>query len=93
LKNYSNYFLKRHSVLDKRFFYSAKNKFSFHIYEAVFVALTEGAYRDRALTIQDVTAEKLEELKNNSEFKKASSSRSNSEKNVKLRIQTAKELL
>jgi hypothetical protein len=69
------------------------DKFNVAIYESIFVALTENAYKTDSLSIKTIDIKKVDELKTNMEFIRASQQNTASVANVQLRINKAKELL
>jgi hypothetical protein len=80
--------------IDEKLFFN-KERFNIAMYESVFVALTEEAYRDRAksIDIKKTNLENVRSLKENSDFINASQQSTASTANVQLRINKAKELL
>ena len=68
-------------------------RFNITIYESIFAALTEGAYANNDYNIKPTTIERVQALKQDKQFVKASQQSTVSTANVKLRIDKAKELL
>ena len=77
----------------ERLFYSKTGRFNISVYESIFVASCSHAFQEKNLNISAIDAEHAEELKDNQGFIDATLSGTASEKNVKLRISTAKEIL
>jgi hypothetical protein len=69
------------------------DRFNIAIYESIFVALTEDAYKTKSLSIKTTDINNVETLKNDEDFIKASQQSTASTANVQLRINKAKELL
>jgi len=63
------------------------------VFEAVFVAHCKKAFEVRQLVEGKLTAERLEELKIDSEFVEAIQSQTTSKENVKKRLQRAESIL
>jgi hypothetical protein len=79
--------------IDKRIFFSKNNRFNISIYEAIFVALCEDAFKASNTEIKITSLDNIRKLKEDTEFENASQSNTTSAKNVSLRIRKAKELL
>ena len=63
------------------------------MYEAIFVALTEDAYKTKSLSLKTTDFDKVQALKQNDDFNRASQQSTTNTANVQLRINKAKELL
>jgi uncharacterized protein with ParB-like and HNH nuclease domain len=79
--------------IDKKVFFSEAGKFSVPIYESIFVAIAENAYKAKNLEIKITNKEKIESLKRDRDFINASSVNTGNTVNVMKRIQKAKEIL
>ena len=79
--------------IDDKVFFTEKGKFSVPIYESIFVAVAENAYNAKNLEIRITSKEKIDALKNDKDFTKASSVNTGNTNNVLMRIQKAKEIL
>jgi uncharacterized protein with ParB-like and HNH nuclease domain len=87
-------FIKACAQLDSKAFISSQtNRFSISTFEAVFVAVTEEAFRKRELVSKSIDLQNLETLKADSSFVKATLTSTASSANVALRKARAKELL
>lgn len=69
------------------------DKFNIAIYESIFVALTENAYKTESLSIKTTDSKKVQILKQNADFSHASQKSTANTANVQLRLNKAKELL
>ncbi len=69
------------------------DRFNIAIYESIFVALVEDAYKNKNYNIKTTTIEKVRELQGDVNFIKSSQQSTTSTANVGLRIGKAKELL
>lgn len=78
---------------DSRAFFSKGGRFNISVYEAIFFALCEDAYKNNISNIKTTTAEKINLLKEDAEFIDATQSNTASASNVVLRIDKAKLLL
>lgn len=78
---------------DKAFISKQTNRFNISTFEAVFVAVSEPAFQKRELISKKINSSKLEELKINPEFIKATLTATASSANVALRKSKAIELL
>jgi len=79
--------------LNPKIFVAKSGKFSITVFESVFVALCSEAAKKEVLDIKSTTNEKIELLKSNSEFVKASEKSTTSRGNVESRLLKAKEVL
>jgi uncharacterized protein with ParB-like and HNH nuclease domain len=79
--------------IDSRIFFTESGKFSVPIYESIFVAIAEEAYRAKNFEIKIVSKDKINLLKKNKEFINASSVNTGNTNNVQDRIKKAKEIL
>lgn len=79
---------------DTSIFLTTKNRFNISVYEAVFTALCEDAYKAKDLSlIKQTTIEKIKALKEDAEFLDASLQGTASSNNVSKRITKAQEML
>ncbi len=78
---------------DKRLFFSKNGRFNLSVYESIFVATCEEAFENKNLSIKSINSEKVENLKEDEDFVEATQSDTASEKNVKFRLEKAKEIL
>lgn len=78
---------------DKRLFFSKTGRFNLSVYESIFVACCKEAFEQKNLTVKEIDSLKVKELKENPEFIDATQSDTASEKNVKLRLSKASEIL
>jgi hypothetical protein len=69
------------------------DKFNIAIYESIFVALTEDAYKTESISIKTTDSKKVQILKQNADFSRASQKSTANTANVQLRLDKAKELL
>lgn len=74
-------------------FVSKSGKFSITIFESIFVALCKKAAKEENFEIKTTTAEKIETLKSNADFIKASQDNTAGKANVETRLRLAKEIL
>ena len=81
------------SSLDPKTFYSNTGRFNISIFEAIFVALCEDAYKANTNSIKTTSKEKIKALKDDLSFFEATQSNTASAANVVLRINKAKEIL
>lgn len=79
--------------LDTKLFFTKAGRFNIAMYEAIFVSLTEEAYKSKKIEIKETDLAKIDLLKENKEFNDASQSSTASAPNVLLRINKAKEIL
>jgi uncharacterized protein with ParB-like and HNH nuclease domain len=86
-------FVEKAVSIDPKIFFTKAGRFNIAVYESIFVALTEDAYKAKALSIKETTKGKIDLLKENQDFSEASQSSTASAGNVILRINKAKELL
>ncbi len=94
LKQLFETFVDKASKLPAKPFNSAlSNRFSISIYEAVFFAACNEAFKKRNLEVHDMDARKLQNLKNDGEFQQASTTGTTDIKNVQTRLRRASELL
>jgi hypothetical protein len=78
---------------DKRLFFSKTGRFNLSVYESIFVACCKEAFGQKNLLVKEIDSAKVQELKENSEFIEATQSDTASEKNVKIRLSKASEIL
>ena len=87
-------FIESSSNLSNRAFYGkSTNKFSISMYEAVFSAACKAAFATRTLDVCVVNSEKLELLKNDSQFIYATQFSIASKANVRARLDEAAQIL
>lgn len=79
--------------INPRSFISNSGKFSITVFESIFVALCQDAVTENNLNIKETTAEKIEELKSNSDFVRSTQSNTAGKANVEERLRLAKEIL
>lgn len=79
--------------LDNKLFFTKAGRFNIAIYESIFVALTEDAYKAKDLSIKATDIRNIQLLKDDKDFIAASQSSTASSTNVILRIEKAKQLL
>ena len=79
--------------LDPKIFFTKTNRFNIAIYESIFVALVEDAYKAKVPTIKTTNTSNIRLLKEHDDFIAASQSSTASSANVILRINKAKEIL
>lgn len=77
----------------KRLFFSKTGRFNLSVYESIFVACCKDAFLQKNLDVKEIDLEKVQNLKENTEFIEATQSDTASEKNVKLRLNKALEIL
>lgn len=80
-------------ALNPNIFTSKSGKFSITVFEAIFVALCEEAAKKENYNIKSTTNEKIELLKGNEEFIKATQDNTAGKGNVETRLRLAKEIL
>ncbi|MCI5223716.1 MAG: DUF262 domain-containing protein [Candidatus Electrothrix sp. AR4] len=78
---------------DEKFFHSKTGRFNISVYESIFVATCQDAFKDKKIEIKSITVEQLDELKNDHEFIEATQSNTASTKNVLFRINKAIEVI
>lgn len=81
------------AAIDTKIFFTKAGRFNIAIYESIFVALTEEAYKAKNTNIKTTVVEKVQQLKDDKDFISSSQSSTTSSSNVILRINKAKELL
>jgi len=79
--------------LNPRVFISNSGKFSITVFESIFVALCQQAGLNNTLEINTTTEEKIEILKANPDFIRASQSNTAGKANLEERIKLAKQIL
>lgn len=79
--------------LNQSIFVSKTGKFSITVFESIFVALCDEALRNESLEIRNTTIEKIDALKANVDFLKASQDNTAGKSNVEIRLKIAKEIL
>lgn len=80
-------------TLSPSIFVSKSGKFSITVFESIFVALCEDAAKNENYDIKTTTNEKIESLKGNEEFIKATQDNTAGKGNVETRLRLAKEIL
>ncbi len=78
---------------DEKFFHSKTGRFNISVYESIFVATCQNAFKEKNLEIKPFTIEQLNELKNDVDFIEATQSNTASAKNVAFRINKAVEVI
>ena len=78
---------------DEKLFHSKTGRFNISVYESIFVAACRDAFQEKSLEIKSINISQMTELKNDVKFIEATQSNTASEKNVKLRINKAIEVL
>lgn len=86
-------FLDGCSKLREKAFFSKGGKFNISVFESVFYATCDEAFKKQKLVSLKVDNKKLDALKNNQQFIDATQSRLSSKQNVDLRLKLAKEIL
>ena len=86
-------FLLRCEKLPDGAFQLKTGRFSASVYEAIFASSCEKAWKAKNFNVKDIDPLKLEGLKKDSEFLKASRSETTSKENVSIRLRRARELL
>lgn len=81
------------SQLEEKSFYNQASKFSISLFEAVFVAVCEEAFMKNTLVTQKISQSSLDALKSDVAFCEASRESLTSTKNVKTRMERAKQLI
>lgn len=92
-KSLFNAFLGACEDLPARAFQLQTGRFSASVYEAVFTAACEKAYKANSNVIRPIRADRLIELKEDNVFLEASSYQTTSVENVKTRLDRAREIL
>lgn len=93
LEELFRYFILSISKLDRRVFYSEKNKFNISVYDAIFNAVCKEAFKKRNFELKKITEPKIETLKTNKKFQKAIFSETAKTKNVKTRLSIAEKII
>jgi hypothetical protein len=91
--NLFNTFVSEIVRISPKLFFFNNDRFNIAMYESIFVALTEDAYKTKSLSIKTTNLENVRALKDNSDFIRASQQSTANVTNVQLRINKAKELL
>ena len=86
-------FMNKCEELPQNAFSARSGRFSVSMYEAIFAAVCEQAYSNKTLEVNLIVASKLGQLKNDSQFIRASQSQTTSTENVALRLQRARQIL
>lgn len=87
-------FLSASQNLPQDAFINKKNRrFNIALFEAVFTAASEGAFKDRKLLQGELLNEKIQLLENDQQFLQASLEGTTRTKNVTLRLEKAREIL
>ncbi len=92
-EKFSDSFLNQSSNLPDRAFSSQSGRFSVSMYEAVFTTVCEEAFYNDNLDVKPVDPARLDVLKNDNDFVKASQYQTTSKERVNLRLQRAREIL
>jgi uncharacterized protein with ParB-like and HNH nuclease domain len=80
-------------ALNPNIFISKSGNFSITVFESIFVALCEEAAKNENFNIKSTTTEKIETLKGNVDFIKATQDNTAGKGNVEIRLRLAKEIL
>lgn len=88
-----NSFMQQCKDLEPKALWGRTGRFSVSMYEAIFAAVCEEAYENHTLDVKPVVPSKLDELKKDPTFIKASQSQTTSRENVDLRLRIAKQIL
>jgi hypothetical protein len=86
-------FLTKCGSLNDKAFFSRKGKFNISMFEAIFASVCGNAFQNRNTTIASIDDYKINSLKADEEFFKASQSETASRKNVIKRVERAKVIL
>lgn len=81
------------AAIDTKIFFSKNGRFNIAIYESIFIALSEDAFKAKNTSVKNTDITKIQNLKEDKDFIAASQSNTASTTNVILRINKAKELL
>jgi uncharacterized protein with ParB-like and HNH nuclease domain len=79
--------------IDTKIFFTKGGRFNVSVYEAIFVALCEEAFKNQNTNIKTTDKEKINQLKEDPDFLEATQSNAASATNVSLRIEKAKQVL
>jgi hypothetical protein len=79
--------------LDSKIFFSKSGRFNISVYEAIFVAACEDAFKAKGFDLRTFNSEQVSRLKSDSAFIDATQSRTSGAANVKTRIDKAKMIL
>jgi hypothetical protein len=93
LENLFKRFVDNLPLNDEKLFHSKTGRFNISVYESIFVAACSSAFQAKNFETKSITIEQINALKNDEKFIEATQSDTASEKNVKLRINKAKEIL
>lgn len=93
LNNLFKTFLEKTKDLPEEIFKTKNNRFSVMLFESVFYATCKDAFDCSDTAIHEIKAEKIERLKNDSDFIKSTADRTTSKDSVKSRLKTAREIL
>lgn len=88
-----NVFVDHISSLDDKAFFSKGGKFNISVYEAIFVAICNEAFKNKNTIIKHTDQSKIDDLKRDEAFVEATQSNTSSTANVNSRIKRAIELL
>ena len=86
-------FLEKTKMSAEPLFHSKTGRFNISVFESIFVASCSESFDQKVVNIKDLDFEKVIDLKNDRDFIDATQSDTASEKNVKFRINRAKEML
>lgn len=86
-------FLKACQKLNGAAFLSKSGKFSISVFDSIFVAMCETAFKNKTFEIAEITDEKINALKNNPDFIKSTQESVASVSSVAMRIKVASEIL
>lgn len=86
-------FLEACDDLPDKIFSTQSGQFNVSMFEAVFVAITSETYQNNNTDVEKVDADKLNILREDSDFSSAIQRQTTSKKNVLIRIKRAQEIL
>ncbi|MCD9186307.1 MAG: DUF262 domain-containing protein [Pyrinomonadaceae bacterium] len=86
-------FVNKAVEVDSKIFFTRGGRFNVSVYEAIFVALCEEAYKNQDLNVKATSVQNVNKLKEDPEFLEATQANAASATNVSLRIKKAKQIL
>jgi hypothetical protein len=86
-------FLDKLPESDSKLFHSKTGRFNISVYESIFVASCNNAFANKTLNVNEIDLNKVALLKGDETFIEATQFDTASDKNVKARIERAKEML
>ncbi|MDZ7966243.1 MAG: DUF262 domain-containing protein [Nostoc sp. DedSLP03] len=90
---FNSFLLTCSNLPEKAFYLKTTKKFNISMFEAVFFAQCSSAFKEQRLVERKINPEKLESLKNDTEFITAIQSQTTSKENVKKRLERAMSIL